>query len=211
MKCVEVYWSHQSPYCYFVLDRLLELAARADVALELRLVLPGLLRNAAAFRDRSRTEQEYFLRDTRRTAAFLGLPYGEPRPYPLELQSGSLYRAAANQPRIGRLNHLTLAAAEVDAAWPFLDRVTRLIWDGKTAGWDEGPALGEAIALAGLELADLETRARDAAERYEEILAANHQRLIQAGHWGVPVFVYDGEPFYGQDRFDQLLWRIGMD
>ena len=28
------------------------------------------------------------------------------------------------------------------------------------------------------------------------------------GHYGVPLMVYDGEPFFGQDRFDQLLWRM---
>jgi len=32
--------------------------------------------------------------------------------------------------------------------------------------------------------------------------------MPQAGHWGVPLMVYKAEPFYGQDRFDQLLWRI---
>jgi len=32
--------------------------------------------------------------------------------------------------------------------------------------------------------------------------------MYAAGHWGVPLMVYRDEPFYGQDRFDQLLWRI---
>ena len=31
---------------------------------------------------------------------------------------------------------------------------------------------------------------------------------LQAGHWGVPMRVLDNEPFYGQDRFDHLLWRL---
>jgi len=34
--------------------------------------------------------------------------------------------------------------------------------------------------------------------------------MVSAGHWGVPLMVYKGEPFYGQDRFDQLLWRMGI-
>ena len=29
-----------------------------------------------------------------------------------------------------------------------------------------------------------------------------------AGHWGVPMIVFDGEPFFGQDRFDQFKWRL---
>jgi len=29
-----------------------------------------------------------------------------------------------------------------------------------------------------------------------------------AGHWGVPLMVFRGEPFFGQDRIDVLLWRM---
>jgi 2-hydroxychromene-2-carboxylate isomerase len=28
------------------------------------------------------------------------------------------------------------------------------------------------------------------------------------GHYGVPLMVVEGEPFFGQDRFDQLKWRL---
>ncbi|MBT7884928.1 MAG: 2-hydroxychromene-2-carboxylate isomerase, partial [Gammaproteobacteria bacterium] len=30
----------------------------------------------------------------------------------------------------------------------------------------------------------------------------------QAGHWGVPTCVYQGAPFFGQDRLDVLLWTL---
>jgi 2-hydroxychromene-2-carboxylate isomerase len=26
----------------------------------------------------------------------------------------------------------------------------------------------------------------------------------------VPTFVFDGEPFFGQDRFELLVWRLGQ-
>ena len=29
-----------------------------------------------------------------------------------------------------------------------------------------------------------------------------------AGHWGVPLIDFQGEPFFGQDRLDVLLWRM---
>jgi hypothetical protein len=29
-----------------------------------------------------------------------------------------------------------------------------------------------------------------------------------AGHWGVPLMVFEGEPFFGQDRFETLKWRM---
>ncbi len=33
-------------------------------------------------------------------------------------------------------------------------------------------------------------------------------RVRAAGHWGVPMMVFGGEPFFGQDRIDQLVWRL---
>ncbi len=110
MKIVDVYWSHQSPYCYFALDRILQLDERKDTRVNLKLVLPGVLRNPEVFYDVPIVEQRYFDLDTHRTAEFLGLPYGEAQPYPIEFQPGTLYRAAENQPRVFKLYYLTAAA-----------------------------------------------------------------------------------------------------
>ena len=29
-----------------------------------------------------------------------------------------------------------------------------------------------------------------------------------AGHWGVPTFVINGEPFFGQDRIETICWHM---
>ena len=39
-------------------------------------------------------------------------------------------------------------------------------------------------------------------------MAANQAALEAAGHWGVPTLVFQGEPFFGQDRIDVALWRM---
>ena len=207
---IEVYWSHQSPYCYFALDRILALDARPDVEVVLRPVLPGLLRNAAFFEGTSERAERYFFLDVARTAAFLGLPYGEARPYPTEMQPGTVFRAATDQPRIHRLYHLTAAANEQGRGWAFLDQVARRIWDGTTQDWHTDAVLGPAVTRAGLDYGDLVRCAETDSARYDREFAANHERLLAAGHWGVPTFVYEGEPFFGQDRFDQLVWRMGV-
>ena len=41
-----------------------------------------------------------------------------------------------------------------------------------------------------------------------EEIEANHAALEEAGHWGVPTMVFEGEPFFGQDRIDTLRWRL---
>ena len=37
----------------------------------------------------------------------------------------------------------------------------------------------------------------------------NQAALAKSGHWGVPTFVFEGEPFFGEDRVDTLRWRLG--
>ena len=49
--------------------------------------------------------------------------------------------------------------------------------------------------LPGINLLNAEVRANQAAEE-------------AAGHWGTPCLVFDGEPFFGQDRIDMALWRM---
>ena len=209
-RAVDVFWSHQSPYCYFALDRILALKSRPGVEVTLRPVLPGVLRNPEVFSDATDIEERYFLMDVKRTADFLGLPYGEAAPYPVEFQPGTLFRAARAQPRISKLYHLTAAACQLGQGWAFLDVVTRLIWDGRERDWDRGDKLEDAMERAGLDYAALSARARDQAAEYDLWFAENHEALLRYGHWGVPTFVFEGEPFFGQDRFDQLLWRMGL-
>ena len=43
---------------------------------------------------------------------------------------------------------------------------------------------------------------------YDATIAKNQQDLEAAGHWGVPTMVFEGEPFFGQDRLDLLVWRM---
>jgi 2-hydroxychromene-2-carboxylate isomerase len=43
---------------------------------------------------------------------------------------------------------------------------------------------------------------------YVAIVEANQDAQRLGGHYGVPLMVFEGEPFFGQDRFDQLKWRM---
>jgi 2-hydroxychromene-2-carboxylate isomerase len=57
------------------------------------------------------------------------------------------------------------------------------------------------------------TNAMDAAvtadpHRYEAVIADNENVHAASGHWGVPTFMFENEPFFGQDRIDLLIWRM---
>ena len=36
----------------------------------------------------------------------------------------------------------------------------------------------------------------------------NSKIQTQAGHGGVPLMIFNGEPFFGGDRFDVFFWRL---
>jgi len=111
------------------------------------------------------------------------------------------------QPYIHRLTRLGVAAAEAGAGLAFLDEVSTLIWGG-TRRWCDGDHLARATDRAGLDLEQLDRLITDNPTHYEEIIAKNETAQTDAGHWGVPLMVFDGEPFFGQDRIAMLLWRL---
>ena len=46
------------------------------------------------------------------------------------------------------------------------------------------------------------------AEALDNEVAGNQVALEIAGHWGVPTLVFEGEPFFGQDRIEMAKWRM---
>jgi 2-hydroxychromene-2-carboxylate isomerase len=60
----------------------------------------------------------------------------------------------------------------------------------------------------GLDLEEMDKAIAARPEHYDNIAAQNQKALEEAGHWGVPTTVFKGEPFFGQDRLDVLLWRL---
>ena len=205
MARVEVFYSLQSDYCYFLLDRLVGLARRGN-EVNIRPVLGRVLRVPVRYQDRDELEQRYFQLDTERIAAYLGLPYAYPDPSPIQFKPGSLWLPEDEQPLNEYLYRLYVGAVQNGRGLKFLDKVGRMLWDGSTPGWDKGDHLAHAMVAAGLELNDV--LRGTSWETAKIMLDANAQAMISAGHWGVPLMVYRDEPFYGQDRFDQLVWRM---
>jgi 2-hydroxychromene-2-carboxylate isomerase len=203
----DVYWSMRSPYCYLALDRLLELRATYVVEPDVRVIYPIAVRNANFFKTAPKHYRPYHLLDSQRLSEFLNIPYRRPRPDPI-VQDMVTNEIAAEQPVIRRLTHLAAAAADAGDGLAFQDQVMRLIWDGRTDGWDQGSHLADAIARAGLDLPALQATIDRDPQRIERIIEANQSGQVAAGHSGVPLFVFRGEPFFGQDRFDVLVWRL---
>lgn len=204
---VEVFWSFRSPYSYLATPRIAEMAARYDLDLKIRPVYPLAVRVDGFFERQDPRWPMYVVRDVFREAQRLGMTFGPPRPDPIVMNMATR-EIAKDQPYIRRLTHLGQLAAEQGRGIPFICEVSRTIWGGETPGWDQGDHLAQAAQRAGLDLAQLDAQALAEAERIEAAIQASHARMDQVGHWGVPTFVFENEPFFGQDRIDTLIWRL---
>ena len=204
---VEIFYSFRSPYCYLLTDRLAGLARHFNVAVDIRPVYPIAVRDPEFFRRIDPLYRPYHLLDSIRLAETLNIPYRRPEPDPIvqDLESGHI---AAEQPYIRRVTRLARAAADIGLGLDYASAVMPLMWDGSTDNWHEGTHLADACRAAGLDFSALDARAESDAGKLDGQIERNQVAQREAGHWGVPLMVFAGESFYGQDRFDTLCWRL---
>lgn len=203
---IELYWSFRSPYSYLAMPRLMEMSVEYDLDIVARPVYPLAVRSGF-FEKLNPLWVPYMFRDTYRLAQMLGIPYRWPRPDPVKVDPATLL-ATPDQPYIHRLVRLGCAAAEAGRGLSFIYQVSRVIWSGEIDNWHDGDHLANASARAGLDLAELDAKIEADPAKYDAIIEANQSAHQAAGHWGVPTMVFNGEPFFGQDRLDVLLWRL---
>ena len=179
--------SLRSPYTYVAVPRVRRLAEHYGAELHLRFVLPMVMRGLPVPREK----RLYILRDTKREAERLGLPFGrivDPVGVPTERGLAVLHHAvgAGNGPQ-------------------FLESFMRGVWaEGIDAGSDDG--LQQIAGQAGLDGAFVNAALADPSWR--EVAAANREEMLALGLWGVPSFRVDDAPArWGQDR----LWRVERD
>lgn len=205
----DLYWSFRSPYSYLLTGRLVALERDFDVTANVRIVTPIAVRQPEFFANADPLWAPYLMRDTYRTAQFLGLPFRWPIPDPVVMDASTM-TYPREQPYIHRLCRLGQLAAERGKGLAFLDEVSRLIWSGAVTGWHEGDHLAEAVARAGCDLAEMDAVVAAEGERLAAAITESEAAQRTGGHYGVPLMVFAGEPFFGQDRFDQFKWRLEL-
>ncbi len=206
---LDVFWSFRSPWSYLATPRLRNWQEQYDLKVNFRPVYPIAIRTPDFFHNVHPQWITYFRTDVYRVAEYLQLPLVWPNPDPVgqHVDENGQRQTDKDQPYIHRLTRLGVLAAEHQHGIEFADEVSRLIWSG-TANWHEGDHLAQATRRAGLSLDELDAQAVAEAERLETVIEQNQQAHASAGHWGVPTCTFNGEPFFGQDRLDVLLWRL---
>lgn len=180
---LDFFFSFRSPYSYLAAPRAFALPERFDVEVAFRGVIPMAMRGQAV----PRAKRLHTLRDVKREAVRLGMPFGR-----IHDPIGA-----------GATRCLLVAAHAVDAGrereWVL--RASRAIWaEAVDVATDDG--LRPLCEQAGLAWSDCTVALADPAllARVEGDTAA----LVALGHWGVPVLTFGDALFWGQDRIAEL-------
>nr|WP_314541839.1 2-hydroxychromene-2-carboxylate isomerase [uncultured Massilia sp.] len=190
-KVIHYYFAPQSPYAYFGHARLLKLAAQYGAIVE-----PKPFDLAAIFSEsggqpiakRAPQRQAYRLVELERWADFLGLPLNlHPTFFPVDQTAASLLLVAARAQN-GADQALELAGALLRAVWA----EQRDIADAATL-----QALADDCGLDGAALLEA-SRTVETRRQYDGF----NQEAIDAGIFGSPWYIVDGQGFWGQDRLD---------
>lgn len=206
----DFYFSFRSPYSYLATPQVEQLIARYDLQPRMRIVLPIAIRIPGFFKDVNPLWPPYLLRDTFRISQMNNIPYRWPRPDPIVMNHATK-EVAAEQPYIHHVSRLGVAAERLGRGFAFVRAASHAIWSGEVDNWHEGDHLSRALSATGLNAAETEQMARQSAADLDAEISANETAQKNAGHWGVPLFVYDDEPFFGQDRLEHLVWRMKQD
>lgn len=207
-KNIDLFWSFRSPFCYVSGPGCLQVMEDFDVHLKLRPVLPAILRAPKTFDKANIPRIKYLLLDWERRAEMLGMPHQWPSPDPVNHDLKTML-LGDDQPYIARLTHLGCEAERRGLGTKFAVAVSHLIFGG-TKDWHLGDHLALATEKVGLDLADMDAAIVDDASYIKEV-EANQEALAAVGHWGVPTFAHNDEPFFGQDRIDSLRFQLSKD
>lgn len=203
----DFYFSFRSPYSYLAAPQIEAMAAKYDVMPNMRIVMPIAIRIPGFFKQVNPMWPPYLLRDTFRISQMHDIPYRWPRPDPIVMDMATK-EVAADQPYIYRVSRLGVAATRLGKGLAFVRAAGHAIWSGEVDNWHEGDHLTRALEQAGVNPAEAERMVAEDAAGIDAEIAANEAAQKNAGHWGVPLFVFNDEPFFGQDRIDHLIWRM---
>lgn len=180
---IEFFLSFRSPYSAIVAPRVFAMAERFGVQVQLRFVLPMVMRGLPVPKEK----RQYIVRDTAREAWLQGTDFGrlnDPVGKPTE-RGLSLIPWAEQQ---GRGREYVLA---------FMD----LVWaKGVDAGSNRG--LARIVRTAGLNWDEAKAALHN--DEWRARAEANRSLLFELGLWGVPSFRWGNVTAWGQDR----LWVL---
>lgn len=188
----------QSPWTYLGHDRFVALARSAGAPVRVMPVDFGRIfpvSGGLPLAKRAPQRQAYRLVELRRFSEHLGLPLNlHPRFFPVAADPAARLILAVREHDGG------------DAALALGGAVLRAVWAEERDIADPA-TLSSLLAAQALPARRLDDAAADAVTHAYD---ADTQWAIDAGVFGAPSYVVDGEIFWGQDRLEFLARRLGI-
>lgn len=178
-SALTLYWSARSPYSYLALERAIELANHYNIPLEIKPVLPMLMRGLNV----PKSKKMYIFLDTKREAKKLNLDYGRVAD-PLGAGVERCYALFNYAKQVGKANEYLLSFARAVNA------------QGIPAETDSG--MQKIIERCGLDWHIAKTKLNDTS--WQQWATRNMDELTSKGCWGVPTLCYRDVCVWGQDR-----------
>jgi 2-hydroxychromene-2-carboxylate isomerase len=187
---VQFYFDFSSPYSYIASEWIDALAARHGRPVRWHAMLLGATFQVTGLKPPVEfpLKREYFLRDFARSARFEGVPFVQPRPFPI---------ATTHAARL--FWWLDARDEKAAVAWA---RAALRGYFARGVALDDPAALKALAAASGLDADAAEAAWNDPAVKAR--LKQANEAAIAAGVFGVPFFIVDGEPFWGNDRKPQI-------
>ena len=196
---VDYYFTPQSPWTYLGHARFSAIAKAANARVRVLPVDLGgkvfPISGGLPLNQRAPQRQAYRLVELKRFSDQLGLPlYLKPKHFPVAGDDASRLIIVVDQ------------ADGSDAAMALAAAVFRSVWVDELSIAD-ADVLASLLGAAGLPASRIDaSRSAAVQQRYE----ANTQQAIDAGVFGAPSYVIDGEIFWGQDRLDFVARRLAQ-
>ncbi len=189
MSVLDYYFTVLSPWAYLAGTRLERMAARHGVMVNYKPLHMGAVfkeTGGLALKDRHPARQEYRLQDLPRSAKRAGLAINiSPAHWPVDERPASVAIVAAQ-------------LAEY-AAGPLAHAMLRAVW-----AEERNIADPETVSAILEENRIMESVLEPHLEAAEAQYRQNAQDAIEAGVFGSPFYIIEGERFWGQDRLDML-------
>jgi 2-hydroxychromene-2-carboxylate isomerase len=196
MTTIDYYLAPQSPWTYLGHERLARIAGAAGAAIRVLPMDLGKVFPASGglpLGQRAPQRQAYRLVELARFRDALGLPLNvKPRHFPVPSDDAARLIVAVDRAD-GSAAAMRLAGAVLTAVWA----QERHIADAAT--------LAELLAECGL---PAERLAASSAPEVQAQYERHTQQAIDAGVFGSPSYVIEGEIFWGQDRLDFVERRL---
>ena len=188
---IDFYVDFSSPYSYVASEWIEALAARHGRTVRWHAVLLGVTFQAAELKSpvSHPIKREYSLHDFERSARFAGVPFTLPEKFPVATQ---------NAARV----FWWLEETDPERAANWARHCLRAYFTRGTVDLSNVEHVKALASEFGLDAAEAERVWSE--PRWKSRLKTACDDAIAQGVFGAPFFVIDGEPFWGNDRRDQI-------